>query len=248
VKRMNNLTALLLITTGTFGCASARSILALDTENADRRPISNPFGEYYANGGAESSSPIILRTKKGDRSVEVELPGTEGSMTDFVIPVSPAFRDSSRSPASSMEGTISEDESYRDRSPSLSDREITANMPQNASEDDGARREIETGLGLVPTQEPTPQHDKSYLAAVDHIKQLYRLGRHEAALIEIDDMIRTFQTDPKLHEMRGTLLDRLGKTDLAVKSWNQALRFNPGNQSLRKFVERRKQNRSVASP
>ena len=64
----------------------------------------------------------------------------------------------------------------------------------------------------------------------------------------MDDVLKLYQTDPKLYEMRGTLLDRLGKADLAFKSWNQALRFDPANQVLRRFVERKQAGRALASP
>jgi len=71
------------------------------------------------------------------------------------------------------------------------------------------------------------------------VKQLYRVARYEAALLEVDELLVVYPTDSKIHEMRGTLLDRLGRTDLAIRSWNQAIRLNPGNESLRRFVERR---------
>ena len=39
--------------------------------------------------------------------------------------------------------------------------------------------------------------------------------------------------------MRGTSLDRLGKTELALKSWRQALHLNENNTSLKKFIQHR---------
>ena len=100
----------------------------------------------------------------------------------------------------------------------------------------------------MESEDSAPAADYSYLAALDHIKQLYKGARYEAALLEIDELVRAYPTDPKIYEMRGTLLDRLGRGDLAIKSWNQALRFDPGNQSLRRFIERKQQKRSLASP
>jgi hypothetical protein len=51
----------------------------------------------------------------------------------------------------------------------------------------------------------------------------------------------------RLFEMRGTVLDRLGYTDLAIKSWRQALEFNPSRLGLKKLVEKREQQRNIAS-
>lgn len=58
-------------------------------------------------------------------------------------------------------------------------------------------------------------------------------------------MIKIFPTDAKLYEMRGTLLDRLERKELALRSWNQALRFDPSNQRLRKFLERKQLGKSL---
>lgn len=231
------------------GCASVKSFLALDAKAEKAPPISNPFGTFYGNGPG-SRENIVLRTKKGDRSVEVELPGGTADMTDFVLPMSPAFRDSTgsgRSPAS-LGGDELSTAGYKDRHPSITDREITRSFPQGLPEDEGKRREIEGGLGLMEAEDSAPAADYSYLAALDHIKGLYKAARYEAALLEIDELVRAYPTDPKLYQMRGTLLDRLGRADLALKSWNQALRFEPSNQSLRRFIERKQQKRSLASP
>ena len=251
------LTLCLLALPAISGCSTARTIFAAEQPRANSKPISNPFNEYYPSAKSDSSEGIILRTKKGDRSVEVQIPQSDQAMSDFVLPVSPAFKDaisgSSRSPASSgyaagPNTSAAVDESYKDQIPSLSDREITESMPHGAAEDESTRHEIETGLGLMASEDATPQRDKSYLASVDHVKQLFKYGRYEAALLELDSLLHLYQTDGTLYEMRGTLLDRLGKRELALKSWNQALRFDPNNQGLRRFVERRQQNRSLASP
>ena len=170
------------------------------------------------------------------------VPRAAGDMTDVTVPVAPAFADGNRAPASESEI----DDTYRDRKPSIADREIASTLPTTLSENEAARADIENQMNLTSAGEP-PRRDRSYLAAVDRIKQLFRKGRFEAALLETDELLKDYQTDPKLYEMRGTLLDRLGKTELAIKSWRQALRFNPRNESLRRFVERREKTRGLAS-
>lgn len=220
------------------GCSSAPTSSA---------PISNPFfsNSHPANGPSQN---LVLRTKKGDRSVELEMPGDQETLSDFVLPVSPAFKKDSN-PESSMGASTGIDESYQGHAPTLTDREIARAMPQGSPEDETRRSEIETSLNLVPVEgEDLPSNLPSYLAKVDRIKQLYKIGRFEAALVEVDEGISRFQMDARLHEMRGTLLDRLGKEDLALKSWNQALHLNPNNKSLRKYVERRTALRGRTGP
>jgi len=260
--KLINITAAIVLL-GHSGCSTTKDVLAIRSSDADARPIQNPFGDFYENEKNDPNQSMILRTKKGDRSVEIELPRSDQNMTDFVIPVSPSFKDSGRSIASSGGGGNTDNtnamqfdsasasgqtDDFKARPPTPTDREIERTFPQSKPEDEDKRHDIETGLGLVPAQDQTPQQDMSYLASSDHIKQLYKFGRFEAAVLATDDLIRSYPTDPKLYEMRGTLLDRLGKPDLALKSWNQALRFEPTNAALRKFVERRAQRRSIASP
>ena len=227
-----------------------KNIFGSDTTGDKLPPIQNPFADY--SGNERSKDNVILRTKKGDRSVEVELPGNNGTMTDFVVPVSPAFKsEGGRNPASygnsQSYNDDQVDEHYKDHPPGMSDREITTNLSKAAPEDSGSRREVETSLGVIESEESAPASDQSYLAQMDHLKQLYKKARYEAALLEIDDMLRSYPTDPKLYEMRGTLFERMGRGDLALKAWNQAYRFDPENQSLHRFIERKQQKRSLAS-
>jgi len=221
---------ILLLTIQT-GCA------AFGIHSRDKvKPISNPFYNYRQNSAGDPAPSMILRTKKGDRSVELEIPEDPAQMSDFVLPVSPAFKEYNRSLAS-----IEPDGTYQHLSPSMSDREITQSFSKSSSENELKRNEIEKGLNLMASADDTAPSEasSSYLGSLDHVKQLYRSSRYEAALLEVDGLIRIYQMDPKLYEMRGTLLDRLGKNDLAMKSWNQALRFNPSNESLKKFINRK---------
>lgn len=239
------------------GCSSFRSILAVNS-NERLMPIANPFGDFQANAKNQPPKNIVLRTKKGDRSVELEIPGSADQMSDFVLPVSPAFRDGHRGLASvgreegSSEGSGAEsgslDESLRNHASTVSDHEIAKSFPQTQPEDEGRRQTIEQGLHLTPNEDDSLFDDKpSYLARLDHIKQLYKTGRFEAGLVETDEMVKQYPTSPKLHEMRGTLLHQLGRNELALKSWNQALRFDPKNEPLRRFIER-KQRAPVGTP
>lgn len=234
---------LIILMTST-GCGTVKKIFAVDDKPERMPPIHNPFAGYEPEGKNKPES-IVLRTKKGDRSVEVELPGKNSDMTDFVVPVSPAFRDQK-----SQRYTYGANDDDMDRpmpKAGATDREIARSLPSGAlSENEGQRREIETGLGLMPTEDAVPDEDKSYLGSMDQIKRLYKNARYEAALVEIDDLLRAYPTDSKLYEMRGTLLDRVGRQDLAMKSWTQALKLDPANAVLRKFVERKSVKRGVA--
>ncbi|MFZ9596156.1 MAG: hypothetical protein ACO3A2_08775 [Bdellovibrionia bacterium] len=228
---------------GASGCAGLNTIFGVNPKPL-RQPISNPFSQYRPELTSENHQNMILRTKKGDRSVELEIPGDRRNLSEFVLPVSPAFKNSGRG-LTSLSGSMMDspemvDESYKNRAPTFSDRDIVNRFPQGAAEDESRIRDIERTLDLVPSEEGASTHSSSYLGAVDHIKQLYRMTRFEAALIETDELIRQYQTDSKLYEMRGTLLDKLGRKDLALQAWSQALRFDPRNLNLKKFLDRKR--------
>ncbi len=226
-----------------------KSVFATNNSEAEtNKPIGNPFGPYNVGTGPQQNENIILRTKKGDRSVEVEFPNTgNNQVSDFVIPVSPAFTDKGKGNVGSDGNVV--DESMKKRPPSFSDREITSRFPKNLPEDEGRRTDLEREMGLVASENETPEQSTSYLSGVAFIKQLYANKEYERALLETDQLIRQYQTDPKLHAMRGTLLERLGKAELALKSWKQALRYSPDNIRLKRFIERKElRQRGLASP
>lgn len=157
------------------GCATAEKVFGI-RESEKPKPISNPFGDYKVSSQAEVA-PMVLRTKKGDRSVEIELPGENQNLSEFVLPVSPAFRDSARSLASGASTQLSDqgnsliDESYKNHIPTLSDREITQSFKNYSSENDSRIREIEKDLNLTQVEDSSSaQGSSSYLAQIDHIK------------------------------------------------------------------------------
>ena len=237
VKKQMNTGVMIIITLcaslSLQGCSTLKSIFGMNKKTEDSKPIDDPFGNYSSEFGSPQEN-IVFRTKKGDRAVEVEIPEYNKNMTDLVMPVTPAFQDKGTSYSSNEP-----DSRYKERRPTSVDREIASVLPQTSPDEEWKRSEVETGLGLIPTENITPKADTSYLGSIDYIKQLYKSSRFEAALIEVDQAIREYPTDARLYEMRGTLLERMGFSDLAMKSWQQALEYNPNNQSLKRFMEKK---------
>ncbi len=80
------------------------------------KPIKNPFSDYFIGAKGETSQPLILRTKKGDRSVELEIPGDTNRLSDFVLPMSPAFKDGDKGQhVTGTDDTLAIDERYQSR-------------------------------------------------------------------------------------------------------------------------------------
>jgi tetratricopeptide (TPR) repeat protein len=210
-----------------------KSFLAVEEQAERGKPIDNPFGSVYPGAADDSGKSLVVRSKRGDRALEFEIPARGSEVSEWVVPVDPQQAQGAEREAS--KGSAD----YGDRKPSSVDREIQRTMPQIASVDAASRREIEGEMGLRASEEDMPKGDKSYLGAIDRIKSLFREGRYEAALLESEEMLKEHPTDPRLYEMRGTLLDRLGYADLARQSWNQALKLQPSNEPLRRFLGRR---------
>ncbi len=226
----------LLSSLGLGGCSTAQSVLGSGSSSERSKPIANPFSNYRPSEKGDPSQNMVLRTKKGDRSVELELPGSSQNLSDFVLPVSPAFKNQEKAALDDSASALSETNKMRPLS--ISDREILQSLPQTFTESDEARTQIEKDLHLVPSEDSSiPENASSYLGAMDHIKALFRMARFEAALLEADELLKLYPTHSKIHEMRGTLFDRLGQRDLALKSWNQALKLDPNNLTLKKFIE-----------
>ncbi len=216
-------------------------------------PINNPFGKTF-NPAAQIKDPLILRSRQGDRSWELEIPQNRRQPGDFAIPFAPAqaqgqppkpstfsssLSQSDGASGNSTDGSAAEGTSYQGAQPGVSDREIVQELGRGSESLNMRRAAVEQELDLVTSDDSDPRvGQKSYLGDLDHIKQLFRAQRFEAALIETDLMIRTYQNDPKLHEMRGTLLSRLGKMELAIRSWQQSLHLNPKNEALKQFIQR----------
>jgi tetratricopeptide (TPR) repeat protein len=229
-------------------CSTLSSVFGKNSEADAPRLIENPFGSFA--GDVRDRNPgVILRSKRGDRSVEVQIPTNDQELGSLEFPMPSTQSPSGRGLASVNGRAI--DESYTSQKPGLADREISRTFPQMSAVDDARRRQIESDLGLRMAEGESVEADSSYLARVDFVKQLFRESRFEAALIETDHLLKMYPTDPRLYEMRGTLYDKLGYTDLAVKAWNQSLKLNPDNDSLKRFMSQRRfqsGGRGVASP
>ena len=212
----------------------------------DEAPIENPFGNFAKNNSVDQSN-ITYKTQRGDQAIEVHLPQDQNS--EVSVPMNPKIN---RRPSMAGEYIESDtdhgiDHGYLNAKPTSADHEIVSTF--NHTDDlvnENKRREIETSLGLQPSDEALNM-DESYLAKIDLIKQLFRGGRHEAALIEIDHLVKLYPTNSRLYQMRGTLLDKLGYSSLAIKSWKQALEFEPRNLSLKKIIDKRESQRGIAS-
>jgi hypothetical protein len=79
---------------------------------------------------------------------------------------------------------------------------------------------------------------RSYLSAVARVRELHNARRDELALIELANVEADFPDDARLWAMKGTLLLKLGKKQLAKAAWQKSLALAPDDgvaQALREL-------------
>jgi len=74
---------------------------------------------------------------------------------------------------------------------------------------------------------PGKDPQKSYLATLAKVREMYASRRYEMALVEVVDLEASHPDDPRLFAMKGSLYLKLGKKDLARASWEKALSIDP---------------------
>jgi hypothetical protein len=121
----------------------------------DQTPIENPFANYEKSPAAEASHNITLRSKRGDQTVEVDLPQNDTS--DLTVPINQKFSNHLNGVDTAIGETAENgvDYQYQKQKPTAADREIASTF---TSPDDGVsdakKQEIESYLGLQASDEP----------------------------------------------------------------------------------------------
>lgn len=70
----------------------------------------------------------------------------------------------------------------------------------------------------------------------ERVELLEGAGRLEPALALVGDLLEQLGGDPDWHQLRGRLLVRLGRAELAVQSYRRALELKPQNPGLRQYL------------
>jgi hypothetical protein len=76
-------------------------------------------------------------------------------------------------------------------------------------------------------KDPKGAPPKSFLTALARIAEMYSSHRYELALIEAADLGQQYPKEARVEAMKGTLFQKLGKTDLAREAWKKALELDP---------------------
>ncbi len=78
----------------------------------------------------------------------------------------------------------------------------------------------------------------SYLLGIEEVRNLYRRGNYELAMVRLKKLEEAYPDDVKLLTMKGTLWMKLGRESLARKAWEQVLQIDPDNQQVIDALQR----------
>jgi tetratricopeptide (TPR) repeat protein len=89
--------------------------------------------------------------------------------------------------------------------------------------------------------DPAP-YRPSYLLGIEEVRNLYRRGNYEVAMVRLKKLEEAYPGDVKLLTMKGTLWVKLGRDSLARKAWEQVLQIDPENQQVIDALKRLNQS------
>jgi tetratricopeptide (TPR) repeat protein len=73
---------------------------------------------------------------------------------------------------------------------------------------------------------------KSYLGTLAKVREMYASRKYEMALVELVDLEPSYPNDARLQAMKGSLYQKLGKTQLARECWQKALALDPDDAAV----------------
>ncbi len=200
--------------------------------------ISYPFAAKTdpigLNGPASSDDKFVIRTMAGQTEYSVEIPHA-ASFYDVEVPIAEM-----RGGGDALMGGNGLKPT---KNPQITDRELVANLPKlsMATREERALLDQAFGMGDAggPTQPP------SYVMGIAKINELYRQGKYELSLIEINNLLSFFPTSSQLYKMKGTVLIKVNNLQLAERSWMRAQELSPNDPVLVKGIERLRHRMAV---
>jgi hypothetical protein len=205
-----------------FGCSHQRSASqnSPSSELLDGQ-IEYPFAEESKRiGKNQNKEPFRIRSTVGNSEYQIELPG---AADDYDVQLPLGEMPNSKASAQQKDSELI---------PNVTDREFEDNMPKMTEPDD--RQLVESALGLGEAN--GPRQGPSYTLKLAKINQLYSERQYEIALVEINQLLSYYPTDPRLNKMKGTVLVKMRNFRMAEVAWTRASEFAPSDETLRQAL------------
>lgn len=106
---------------------------------------------------------------------------------------------------------------------------------------DSAGKETKDGKGVDPwagkEDKPAPSR-RSYFLGLEKVKQLYRAGKYELAIVFLKKLEQDYPNDVQIMSMMGTLWLKMGQEELAREYWEKVLAIEPQNRPVIEALKR----------
>jgi hypothetical protein len=125
--------------------------------------------------------------------------------------------------------------------PSLEQRSTSAPGAEGSADQDRSGQRGQKG-------EKGSKYKPSYLLGIQEVRDLYRRGNYELAMVRLKKLEEAYPGDVKLLTMKGTLWMKLGRESLARKAWEQVLQIDPDNQQVIQALKRLNRRQQTGGP
>lgn len=222
-------------------------------------------GPEIAASTPTRSHPYIVRMSDGVRDWEVEFPETTTGY-EVRIPLrggGGTDRGSGRiehmgAPLTEADRELLSEMERADQSESRDGVfQATEDLIAEPSAEDGSEgsrgdsqraRAERAGPESEPGQQARPAQAPSYLLGIDEVRELYRSGNPEVAMVRLESLLRAYPDDTRLLAMKGTIWLRLGRPELARRAWEEVLMRDPDNQVVQQALIRLDEREYTSSP
>lgn len=230
--------------------------------------------EYQGDGSLPDDS-YVIRMSNGEQTWEVEFPST-ASGYEMHIPLSEKrARGPADQLQWSSENLTEADrellEQMRRENPQMRDEGVFVGG-ESASDPSGQQKKGDQGEDAATSdnkqegesdakpkaqKRPSQQGEQSgqkaskykpsYLLGIQEVRNLYRRGNYELAMVRLKKLEEAYPGDVKLLTMKGTLWMNLDRPSLARKAWEQVLQIDPDNRQVIEALQRLNRRQGAGS-
>ena len=110
-----------------------------------------------------------------------------------------------------------------------------AELDEKGAEAKAAKGGVDPWAGKE--DKPAPSR-RSYFMGLEKVKQLYRAGKYELAIVFLKKLEEDYPNDVQIMSMMGTLWLKVGQPELARESWEKVLAIEPQNRAVIEALKR----------
>lgn len=217
------------------GCGSGNWTINIEgREKTIVVPSSASAQPSYNSTGAPPPRRYVVRMSDGNLDWEVELPEVA---TGYELRI-PFKNKNQRNLLLEKDGLTSADKdllsALRRSNPDMEEEGVFDEKGRSLTDPKGTQRQSKTAKKNPSQSAPSRE---SYLLGLEKARQLFKNKKYELALIKLKQLDEQYPNDVTIKSMIGTLWLQLNQPELAREVWEDALKINPKNASIRQALK-----------